>query len=318
MSYLASYAPGHRRPFEIRAVGHPWRRSTRWAAMAMAAGTVLGLVAVVPATGPAVASASKGGPVYVLYAGSLVDTMAKVSASFDKASGYAFDGFSAGSSALATEIQGKTQKADVFISAGAKSAASLEGTRNGDWVSWYAQFGTTPLLLGYNPTGKFAKYFKTEPWYKVITMPGFRLGRTDPAIDPKGVLAVEALNDAARAEKMPALKTLGTETSDVFPEESMVGRLQAHQLDAAFFYLVEAEAANIPTVTLGSIKLVNPYVVTVVNRAPHEAGAVAFVKFLLNAKGSAILRSFGLTVDSPAILSGPKSAVPKPLQSLVS
>jgi molybdate/tungstate transport system substrate-binding protein len=286
--------------------------------MAMAAGTLLVFAAPIPGTGPAVASASKGGPVYVLYAGSLVDTMAKVSASFDKATGYAFDGFSAGSSALATEIQGKTQKADVFVSAGAKSAASLEGTRNGDWVSWYAQFGTTPLLLGYNPTSKFAKYFHTKPWYKVITMPGFRLGRTDPAIDPKGVLAVEALHDAARAENMPALKTLATETSDVFPEESMVGRLQAHQLDAAFFYGVEAKAANIPTVTLGPIKLVNPYVVTVVNRAPHEAGAVALVKFLFSAKGSAILRSFGLTVDSPAKLSGPRSAVPKPLRSLVS
>ena len=89
-------------------------------------------------------------------------------------------------------------------------------------------------------------------------------------------------------------------------------------VEGAGFFGVEAEAAKIPTVTLGSITLTNPYVVTVVNRAPHEDGAVAFVKFLLGAKGSAILRGFGLTVDSPAILSGPNSAVPMQLRSLVS
>ncbi|MGD0742067.1 MAG: substrate-binding domain-containing protein [Acidimicrobiales bacterium] len=284
----------------------------------MAAGAVFGLAAVIPGSGPVVASSSRGGPVYVLYAGSLVDTMAKVSTAFDRATGYSFVGFSAGSSALATEIQGETQKADVFVSAGSKSAVSLEGARNGDWVSWYAQFGTTPLLLGYNPQSRFAKYFKIEPWFKVVTMPGFRLGRTDPVIDPKGVLAATALDEVARSERMPTLRVLATETSDVFPEEDLVGRLQAGQLDGAFFFGVEAEAAKIPTVTLGSITLTNPYVVTVVNRAPHEDGAVAFVKFLLGAKGSAILRGFGLTVDSPAILSGPNSAVPMQLRSLVS
>jgi molybdate/tungstate transport system substrate-binding protein len=98
----------------------------------------------------------------------------------------------------------------------------------------------------------------------------------------------------------------------------MVGRLQAGQLDAGFFYEVEAKAADIPTVTLGAIKLTNPYVVTVVSRAPHEAAAVAFVDYLLSARAAAILRREGLTVDRPAILSGPRSAVPSPLRSLVS
>jgi len=288
------------------------------AAIVTAAGTLVGLVVVIPPAGSAAPAAGKGGPVDVLYAGSLVDTMGKIGPVFEKATGYTFVGFPAGSSALATEIKGRTQKADVFVSAGTKAPASLEGAKNGDWVSWYAQFGTTPLLIGYNPKSKFAKDFKTEPWYKVITLPGFRFGRTDPVVDPKGVLAVTALDDAARDHRLPALKTLGTETSDVFPEETLVGRLQAGQLDAGFFYGVEAKAASIPTVTLGSIKPVNPYVVTVVNRAPHEAGAVAFVAFLLSARGAAILAKEGLTLDSPAILSGPKAAVPKQLKPLVS
>jgi molybdate/tungstate transport system substrate-binding protein len=302
----------------LRATAHAHRKGVWHPSLAVAAGTLIGLAAVLPSTGSALASSAPGGPVDVLYAGSLVDTMGQLGPAFEKATGYTFVGFPAGSSALATEIEGKTQKADVFVSAGSKAPASLEGAQNGDWVSWYAQFGTTPLLIGYNPKSKFAKDFKTEPWYKVITMPGFRLGRTDPAVDPKGVLAVTALDDAAGIYKLPVLKTLATETSDVFPEETLVGRLQAGQLDAGFFYGVEAEAANIPTATLGSIKLTNPYVVTVVNRAPHQAAAVAFVAFLLSAKGAAVLRGEGLTLDSPAILSGPKSAVPTPLQALVS
>ncbi len=316
--HLSTCPASRRRDLLSRSGVRGGRKGIWRAAVVAAAGTVLGLVTVIPGTGSAVASTAKGGPVDVLYAGSLVDTMGKIGPAFEKATGYTFEGFSAGSSALATEIQGKTQEADVFVSAGSAAPLSLEGGKNGDWVSWYAQFGTTPLLIGYNPKSKFAKDFKTEPWYKVIAMPGLRLGRTDPVVDPKGVLAVTALNDAARMYGEPVLKTLATETSDVFPEETLVGRLQAGQLDAGFFYGVEAEAASIPTVTLGAIKLTNPYTVTVVNRAPHQAGAVAFVAFLLSSKGAAILQSEGLTLDSPAILSGPKSAVPSALRSAVS
>ena len=312
--------PSHRRPVGARGrlAGSRGGTGRKGVLRVAIAGAALGMVAVIPVVGMAAASTSNGGPVDVLYAGSLVDTMNLLGPAFQKATGYTFDGFSAGSTALATEIQGKTQKADVFVSAGTKAPASLEGSKNGDWVSWYAQFGTTPLYIGYNPKSKFAHDFKTEPWYKVITLPGFRLGRTDPAVDPKGVLAVTALDEAATKYKIPALKALATEMSDVFPEETMVGRLQAGQLDAAFFYEVEATAADIPTVTLGAIKLTNPYVVTVVNRAPHEAAAVAFVDYLLGPKAAAILRREGLTVDSPAILFGPRSAVPSALRSLVS
>jgi molybdate transport system substrate-binding protein len=268
--------------------------------------------------GTAAASGSKGA-VNVLYAGSLVDLMEKVvGPHFDRATGYSFKGFSAGSTALASEIKGKTQKGDVFLSAGTAADASLQGSANGGWVSWYAQFATTPLLLGYNPHSRFAHDLRTMPWYKVVTMPGFRLGRTDPAIDPKGVLAINALEQAARVYKDQALASLTKQTAGVFPEETLVGRLQAGQLDAGFFYGVEAKAAGFPTVTLAKIKLTSPYTITVLNHAPDAAGAKAFVSYLLGAKGSALLRAYGLALQHPAHLSGPRSAVPSPLRKLVS
>jgi len=115
-------------------------------------------------------------------------------------------------------------------------------------VSWYVKFATSPLVLGYNPKSTFAADLKTQPWYKVVTKPGFLLGRTDPALDPKGVLAVQAVNATAKNEKDPSLTSVLSSTATVFPEETLVGRLQSGQLDAGFFYAAEAKAAGIPTV----------------------------------------------------------------------
>ena len=96
-----------------------------------------------------------------------------------------------------------TLQGDVFISASPAVNASLEGSSNGNWVSWYAQFASSPLVLGYNPNSKFAQALKSKPWYEVISEPGFRLGRTDPATDPKGVLADDALDQAATEVQPP-------------------------------------------------------------------------------------------------------------------
>lgn len=275
----------------------------------------------VTAAGPSAgaATAKGSGPVDVLYAGSLVTLMQNdLGPAFQKATGYSVSGVSAGSTQLASEIKGGTQVADVFISAAPSVNSSLQGSANGNWVSWYATFATSPLVLGYNPKSSFAKQIKTEPWYRVITSSGFLLGRTDPATDPKGVLAVTALNQAAKRYNEPALKGLATTTGDVYPEETMVGRLQANQLDAGFFYTVEATAAGIPTVPLTGInKLEGVYTVTVVNRAPHAAAARAFVAFLLGPKGRAIMKKNGLVPVSPPKLSGAKS-VPSGLRQAVS
>ena len=157
------------------------------------------------------------------------------------------------------------------------------------WVSWYATFATSPLLIGYNPQSKFAQDLKTEPWYQVIIKPGFLLGRTDPATDPKGALAVQALNQAATMYNEPALKAVATSTSNVFAENTLVGRLQAGQLDAGFFYGVEAAAANIVTVPIPTPALHATYTITVLNNAPHLAAAEAFVSFLLGPSGAALL-----------------------------
>jgi molybdate/tungstate transport system substrate-binding protein len=274
------------------------------------------LLTAAPATASSAASATQpAGPVNVLYAGSLVQTMEKViGPRFDAATGYTFTGFSAGSDALATQIKDGVQKGDVFISASPAVNKELAGTANGSWVSWYITFATAPLVIGYNPNSKFASDLKTKPWPDVVVEPGFLLGRTDPATDPKGKLAVTALDQAAKRYKLPALAQLATTDTGVFPEETLVGRLQAGQLDAGFFYSAEAKAAGIPTISLGPIKLAATYTVTVLNGAPDRAAAIAFTSYLLGKKGRTALAAEGFKLVKPPTVHGSKGKVPASLR----
>lgn len=268
------------------------------------------------ASGSGGRASAASGTVSVLYAGSLEDVMNKsVGPAFQKATGYSFSGYPAGSKDLANEIKGKVRQGDVFISASPKVNAKLEGSSNGSWVSWFAPFASTTLELGYNPSSSFARQLKQRPWYRVIAKPGFRLGFTDPKLDPKGVLAVTALDDAAASYHEAALKQIATNQSNLFPEQDLVGRLQAGQLDAGFFYTVEASAAKIPSISLAPIHEKAEYTITVLNRAPHKAGAVALVKFLLSQRGQALLKGAGLAVSAQPTAEG--SAVPAGLGGVI-
>jgi len=263
------------------------------------------------------AAATGSGPVDVLYAGSLANAMGKqVGPAFSKATGYTFTGYSGDSGSLATMIKGKVRQGDVFISASPTVNTTLEGAANGNWVSWYAEWATSPLVLGYNPSSKFAADLKSKPWYQVLAEPGILIGRTDPATDPKGKLAVEALDNAATADSEPALSAIATSTSNVYPEDTLVGRLQAGQLDVGFFYAAEASAANIQTVPLTGQTLSAKYTVTVLNNAPDEAGAEAFVTYLLGAGAASALNADGFILVTPPTVTG--SGIPSGLQSLLS
>ncbi len=297
----------------------PGRRVRCWRWVAAAAAVSLGLTAMpLLVAVPSAAAAPPSGPVDLLSAGSLQDLLQQqVATAFQKATGDTLNDTSMGSDALANAIKGGTLQGDVFISASPAVNQELEGQANGNWVSWYAEFGSSPLVLGYNSSSRFAQALKTKPWYDVIDEPGFLIGRTDPATDPKGVLAATALDQAAKAHHLPVLKAIGSSTSNVYPETSLVGQLQAGQLDAGFFYGVETAAADIKTVPLTGTHLAGDYTITVLNRAPHEAAARAFLAFLLGKKGRKILSENGIVSITPRKVSD-SSSVPKDLKGLVS
>src|SRR5271155_5263923 len=101
--------------------------------------------------GPVSASASPlpSGPVDVLSAGSLQDLLQQqVGPAFQQATGYTLNNTSMGSDAIASGIKGGTLQGDVFISASPAVNKDLEGSADGNWVSWYVSFGSSPLVLG--------------------------------------------------------------------------------------------------------------------------------------------------------------------------
>ena len=269
------------------------------------------------ATASASSTATGTGAVNVLYAGSLVNLITKQAGpAFQTASGYSVTGAGAGSTALVTDIKGKVYKGDVFISASPTATKTLMGSANGDWVTWYVSFASSNLVLGYNANSKFASVIKSEPWYKAITTPGLKLGFTDPATDPKGKLVAEALTDTAKAKNLPALTTIKDDKGDVFPEETLVARLQAGQLDAAFFYTIEATPVNIPTVALTGEDLKASYTISTLKGAPNEPGAEAFTAYLLGPSGQAVLKQDGFDLITPPKVTG--TGVPATVQSALS
>jgi molybdate/tungstate transport system substrate-binding protein len=262
-------------------------------------------------------STMHSGDVDVFSAGSLDTLMTNsVGPAFHAATGYTLVDTSHGSGTLAADIKNKVAVADVFVSASPTVTKTLLGAANGNWISWYAAFATSPEVLGYYPKSKFAKDLQTMPWYKVITMPGFRLGRTNPTQDPGGVLAAEALNETAAAQNLPALKTLATETSDEYAENPEEADIQTGQLDGAFMYEADAISQASPFVKLTGVNLAGDYTITLLNNAPHKAAAEAFIKFLLGPTGQAEMKADKFNVVSPATLTG--SGVPSSLTSLFS
>jgi molybdate/tungstate transport system substrate-binding protein len=263
--------------------------------------------------GPVVAASS--GDVDVLSAGSLDTLMTKsVGPAFHRATGYTLVDTSGGSGTLAADIKNKVDVADVFVSASPAEDTILEGKKNGSWVSWYAAFANSPEVLGYYPKSKFAKDLRTMPWFKVITTPGFRLGRTNPSQDPGGVLAVKALEETAKTQHLPALKKLATETSDEYEETTEEADIENGQLDASFMYEADARSQDSPFVNLTGTHLAGDYTITLVNHAPHTAAAEAFIKFLLGSKGKAEMKADKFGIVSPAKVTG--SGVPSGLKSL--
>jgi len=292
--------------------------SCRKAALALAAGAALTAAwcGNTSAQTPASTMTTKhSGEVDVLSAGSLDTLMTKtVGPAFHAATGYTLVDTSHGSSTLAADIRNKIYVADVFVSASPAVNATLEGAKNGDWVSWYADFAASPEVLGYYPKSKFAKDLQTMPWYKVITMPGFLLGRTNPAEDPGGVLAVKALEETAAAQHLPALKKLATESSDVYEEDTEQSDIETGQLDASFMYEADAISQGSPFVKLTGVNLAGDYTITIVKGAPHLAAAEAFIEFLLGPTGQAEMKADQFEVVSPPTVHG--SGVPSGLASL--
>jgi len=281
-------------------------------ALACAAAVFAAAVALLP-----LQTASAAGTVNVLYAGSLVNLMEHdVGPAFDKATGYRFKGYAGGSIALANQIKGNLRQGDAFVSASPKVNDGLMNAANGGWERWYITFAQSPLVIGYNASSKFAAEFKTKPWYQVLQEPGIRIGRTAPALDPKGALTLTLMKHAEAFYDSPGLseKILGRPS---VPEDLEPTLLQSGALDVGFFYSTETADAKIPMLALPvAIAPKAIYTVTILRNTPNPEGANKFVAYLLGGDGRNLLKRHGLDPQEMHI-SGDASAVPRNIKAII-
>lgn len=278
---------------------------------------------------PACSLAPGGTSIEVAYAGSLVDVMEHdLGPAFARAAGHPFRGVAAGSRLLANEMRAGLRRPDVFVSASPEvdrelmaRDASGKGAQAGPILDWYVTFAEDPLVVAYRADGPAAALLQEEPWWRALAEPGVRLGRTDPALDPKGELALALVRAEGERLGDPGLvrRLLGPaeNPAQVFPEEDLVGRLASGHLDAAFLYRHEAEELGLPYVApdpaLGAKAV---FTVAIPRGARHPELAERFVAFLLGGEARAILSRHGFGLLPPGLVGDP-AAVPEALRDVV-
>ncbi|MGH7641869.1 MAG: extracellular solute-binding protein [Candidatus Dormibacteria bacterium] len=270
---------------------------------------------------------------------------------FMKATPYEYQNQSAGSQGLAEEIVAGELTPNVFIPIGAAPMQLLEPK----FTKWAVQFAASPLVVAYNPTGSHAAELKKisrrklpiKDLFSLMATPGFKLGRTDPALDPQGQGYIEMVRLAEKylgVSSATADADLGGSNgnSQIFSETGLEPTLQAGELDAASAYLPQAVQLGLPYVTLpdqinfgdpkdaaiydgASLTLSTGQTVqgslldleaSVLSVGGDPAAGTAFIKFLLSSTARHILTKEGYTLLPPALL-GQKSAAPKSLRAVI-
>ena len=266
--------------------------------------------------------------VSVLYAGSLATVMENgLGPAFSKATGFEYKGEAQGSLGGARMIRDHLRSPDVFISADPSVNESvLMGRSNEEIVTWFLTLASSQLVLAYNPNSKFASKFQEAgagsiPWYEVLETPGVRFGRGDPTIDPKGYRSLFLFELAGKHYNRPEIPALigdPMNPAQVFPEIVLLARVESGQFDAGIFYKHEVVAHKLPFITFPpEISLGDPkfsafyaqagyttpsgdqvrgapilFTITIPSTVHNQAGAEAFVRFLLSSNN--LLEGFGL------------------------
>ena len=302
---------------------------------------------------PQVSSSSNQGKVFVMYAASLIKTFEdSFGPLFQKETGYTYEGEARGSVQVANMIIDGLRRPDVFVSAGTipimKLMNSSTSNNNGgvgksssssttSLAEWLVKFASAEMVIAYSPTSRFYSDLEIArkgeiPWYEVLSKQGFKFGRTDPELDPKGyyMIITAKLSNMYYNDSTIKQRILGEDDRNpkqIFPEEILKTILEQGQLDAVAAYKHEAVARGLPYITLPSqINLADPalfdfyrkafytsgtgqtvfgepiyFSVTIPEVVKNPDGAISFIIFLISTKGQSILESQGLNYIKPVI-----------------
>ncbi len=272
----------------------------------------------------AVSPAAAAETITVAYAGSMGRLMDKgLNPSFSAAQGVDVHGIPDGAVALAHLITGGVLKVDVFVPVSAGPAKIVEAA--GLVAGKAVPVASTSMVLAYSPVSKFAARLsaaKGAEWTKIFLNPDFRLGRTNPEIDPQGRYVLFALQLAEAYYKLPGFagRVAGPllNSKQIFAEPSLLARLQAGQIDATLGYKSAVVSQNLPFIELpGAVNLSNPalkadyanaslevkgkiyhpsplvFYAMALKGAADPTAAADYVSFLAGPDGQAIFKRFG-------------------------
>ena len=291
--------------------------------------------------------------VFVMYAGSLVKILEDViGPAFQNESGYPYVGEGKGSVQVSNLIKDGFRTPDVFVSAGTVPMMRLMNTTP-PLVDWLLKFGSAEIVIAYSPNsphfGDLERARMGEiPWYDVVSQDGFKFGRTDPELDPKGYYGIITAELANSYYNDSSIKNriFGDDRNpkQIFPEETLKTVLETGSLDAVIAYKHEAISRDLPYITLPKeINLGDPtysdfynhanytlqsdqktiygepveFAITIPKTVKNMDGAISFVNFVISKNGSQLLESQGL---NPINLTseGNTSKIPSSITGLVS
>jgi molybdate/tungstate transport system substrate-binding protein len=291
----------------------------------------------------------------VAYASSLEFLNEKVAGpAFTSAEGFKYSGQGAASGDLETDIASGEIHPNVFESVGGDNITPLFPK----FTKWYVQYAGTSIVVAYNPKSKYASQFKAiasgkKPLKDLFTLmetPGFKLGRTDPNIDPQGRDFIYMLELAQKYYHLPAdtvTKILGgplasSTSSQIYNEATLDSTLQSGQLDASSAFITQAIELHLPyiklpaaislasfadaaqyakaTITISppggpkTMKTGSPQVIDITIVGTPTPAGISFVKYTLSQAGLAQYKQGGFTLLTPTSF-GTASAIPAAIKS---
>lgn len=234
------------------------------------------------------------------------------------------------------------RRPDIFVNAGTipimRLINSNSNSMNGKpqpLAQWLAKFAE--MVIAYSHSGRFYDDLEKArqgeiPWYQVILKQGFKFGRTDPELDPKGyyMIITAKLSNIFYSDQNIKQRILGDDrnSKQLFPEVPNTA------------YKHEAVARGLSYITLPpQINLANPsfsdfyrkasytlgihqtvygepiyFSFTIPETVKNLDGSISFVKFLLSTDGESILKNQGL---NRIIVEGKIDKVPFPIRNIM-
>jgi molybdate/tungstate transport system substrate-binding protein len=281
------------------------------------------------------------GKVFVMYAGSLLKIFEQsIKPSFQNETNYTYLGEGKGSVQIANLILQGFRKPDVFVSAGTVPIMKLINN-NPPLAHWVIKFASAEMVIAYTPNSHFYTDLEKArngiiPWYKAISENGFKFGRTDPELDPKGynIIIAANLSNIYYNDSTIKQRILGEDRNpkQIFPEETINSILESGQIDAIAAYKHEAISRGLSfidlpqAINLGNTNFSNFYKkasytfsnngkieqgepiyfsVTIPDTNKNIHGAISFVNFLIiSNNGKQLLESQGLKYLKKPIIEG--------------